>query len=101
MRAARRMSANGPRSRQISWRQPADCVSLGRAKADSPSPRNGSEHPFFQIGSRNIPRILQTGDGEWQDHLNRMELCIAARARPFGGCATGTGAAFYAKKRLA
>jgi len=37
------------------WRQPSDRVSLGRAKADSPSPRDGSKHPVSEIGSRTIP----------------------------------------------
>ena len=26
-----------------------------------------------------LPRFLQTGDGEWQDHLNGMGLCINVR----------------------
>jgi len=33
-----------------------------------PSPRNGSQYPVSQIGSRNIPRVVQTGDGECLEH---------------------------------
>ena len=35
----------------FSWRQSTNRVSLGRAKADSPSPRDGPQHPVPQIGS--------------------------------------------------
>src|SRR5260370_17913874 len=77
---------------QISWRQPANCVSLGRAQADSPSPRNGSKHPLSENGSRNIPRFFQTGDGECLDRENMMVLCIEERRRRSGGFAIATEA---------
>jgi len=32
-------------------------------KADSPSPRNGSQYPVSKIGSRTVPRFVQKGDG--------------------------------------
>src|SRR5437660_4992483 len=76
--------------RQIPWSKPSDCVSLGRTKADSPSPRNGSEYPVSQVGSRTIPRVLQTGDGECLNHGNTMGLFIDARTARFYGCAIGT-----------
>src|SRR5260370_39548767 len=75
--------------RQIPWSEPSDCVSLGRTKADSPSPRNGSEYPVSQVGSRAIPRVLQTGDGECLNHGNTMGLSIHARTARFCGCAIG------------
>src|SRR6267142_945572 len=87
--ASRRMSSNGQRSGQISWRQPTDGISLGRAKADSPSPRNGSQYPVSQIGSRNIPRVLQTGDGECLEHASTTELFINGLAPQSGGFAIG------------
>src|ERR1700730_14904851 len=36
------------RCSQISWSESADRVSLGRAEAGSPSPRNGSQHSISQ-----------------------------------------------------
>ncbi|HLK63256.1 MAG TPA: hypothetical protein VKU19_07440 [Bryobacteraceae bacterium] len=38
--------------------EPADGVSLGRAKADSPPPRDGSERPVSPVGSRTVPRAI-------------------------------------------
>jgi hypothetical protein len=72
---------------------PQDRISLGRAKADSPSPRNGSEPPVSQVGYRNIPRFIQTGDGEWLDPSNTMELYIAEWGQTSGGCVTENGTA--------
>src|SRR6266478_3988169 len=80
---------DGARSCQFSWSEPADRVSLGRAEADSPSPRNGSKHPVSQIGSRNIPRIIQTGDGECLEHVNTTEWFIGGLAPKSGGFAIG------------
>src|SRR5229473_7118740 len=76
--------------RQIPWREPSDCVSLGCTKADSPSPRNGSEHPVPQVGSRAIPRVLQTGDGECLNHGSMMGLSTLARMARSGGFDIGT-----------
>src|SRR5467141_4600790 len=91
--ASRRMSSNGQRSGQISWRQPTDGISLGRAKADSPSPRNGSQYPVSQIGSRNIPRVLQTGDGECLDRVSTMVSFTEEGRRCSGGFVIAIGAA--------
>src|SRR5262249_40235299 len=77
----------------LSWRESSDCVSLGRAKADSPSPRNGSKYPVPQIGPRNIPRVVQTGDGECLEQENTTASFIRARAAAFGGFATGIAVA--------
>jgi len=61
----------------------------GRAKADSPSPRNGSKYPVPQIGSRNIPRVLRTGDGECLEHASTKVLFIDGLAPKSGGFAIG------------
>src|SRR6202041_665762 len=74
---------------QISWRESSNCVSLGRAKADSPSPRHGSEHPFSSIGSRNISRVLQTGDGECLEHESTTAWFTGGLAHISGGFAIG------------
>jgi hypothetical protein len=50
--------------RDLSWRQAADGVSLGRAKADSPPPRDGPQHPVFEIGFASLPRAVQRRGGE-------------------------------------
>src|ERR1019366_4781114 len=47
----------------LPWRKPPDGVSLGRAKADSPSPCDGPKHPVPRIGSSAFPRAVQTGGG--------------------------------------
>ena len=52
-----------------------------------PHPRNGSEHPVPQIGSRDIPRFLQTGDGECLDRESTTVSFIGGMARRFGGFA--------------
>src|SRR6478609_669531 len=33
-------------------------------KADSPSPRDGPQHPILEIGVGALPRAVQTGGGE-------------------------------------
>ena len=63
---------------QFTWRERSNGVSLGRAKADSPSPRDGPKHPVPEIGSRALPRNFQTGGGRWQDRVNMMG-CISTR----------------------
>src|SRR5712691_10003516 len=88
-----RVTAHRSRRRSVPWRQHPNRVSLGRAKADSPSPRNGSEHPISEIGSRNIPRVFQTGDGEWLDRVSMMVCCISEVEPNSGGCGTGNGTA--------
>jgi hypothetical protein len=67
-------------------------VSLGRAKADSPSPRDGPKHPVSEIGSRALPRNIQTGGGNWQDRVNTMAPYTRAKtARSYGwSIETGT-----------
>jgi hypothetical protein len=86
----RNKSVDRQRSCQISWSESANCVSLGGAKADSPSPRNGSQHPVSQNGSRNIPRVLQTGDGECLGHESTMVWFIGGLAPKSGGFDIGT-----------
>jgi hypothetical protein len=49
-----------------------------------------SKHPVPQIGTRNIPRDLQTGDGEWLDQSRKMASCFAERAPNSCGCGIGT-----------
>src|SRR5713101_4699709 len=81
----RRMPVDSKASGKISWCESSNCVSLGCTKADSPSPRNGSEHPVPQVGSRAIPRVLQTGDGECLNHGSMMGLSTLARMARSGG----------------
>src|SRR5262245_57794835 len=83
------MSHDRSRCRAVPWRQFSNRVSLGRAKADSPSPRNGSQHPVLEVGFGAIPRKLQTRGGEWQDQVNMTVFCIDEAERGFGGCDTG------------
>jgi len=72
--------------------QRPNSVSLGRAKADSPSPRDGPKHPVLEIGSRALPRNIQAGGGNCQDRVNTIAPHTRARmARPYGwSIETGT-----------
>jgi hypothetical protein len=47
------------------------------------------KHPVSEIGSRTIPRAVQTGDGEWQDLVNTMVCFTKEVTAKSGGCATG------------
>src|SRR6202044_595491 len=89
----RRTPLDGATSCQFSWSERANCVSLGRAEADSPSPRNGSQYPVPQIGSRNIPRVLQTGDGECLDHACTTVLSFGEGKAGSGGFVIEIGTA--------
>ena len=60
---------------------------MGGAKADTPSPRNESEHPFPTIGSRAVSRNVQTRGGRWQDPGNMMALSTKEAVQKFSGCA--------------
>lgn len=62
------------------------CISLGRAKADSPSPGDGPKHPIPQVGSGALPRKLQTRSGKWEDGVNMTGASINAPTGPFFGC---------------
>src|ERR1035437_4488541 len=57
-------SAHGSRSRCVLGRQYPNGVSLGRAKADSPSPRDGPQHPILEMGFGALPCAVQTGRGK-------------------------------------
>jgi hypothetical protein len=87
----RRMPADRAASREVSWRQSAGCVSLSGAKADSPSPHDGPKHSIPEIGSRTLPRFVQTGDGEWLDGKSMTAVFIAERKPRSGGCTIATG----------
>ena len=52
------------------------------------------QYPVPQIGSRNIPRVLQTGDGECLDHECTTVLSFGERKAGSGGFVIGTGTAF-------
>ena|SRR5712672_2202077 len=77
-------------SSQISWCEFADRVSFGRAKADSPSPCNRPKYPISEIGSRNIPRVMQTGDGECLDCESTTVPLIGGRTHRSGGSGIAT-----------
>src|SRR5208337_939627 len=70
---------------EVPRRQPANGVSLGRAKADSPSPRDGPQHSIPEIGFGALPRAIQTGGGKWQDLENTTEVFFERRNRNSGG----------------
>ena len=48
-----------------------------------------SQYPLPQVGSRAIPRFIQTGDGECLNHGSRTGLSILARMAGFCGFDTG------------
>ena len=48
-----------------------------------------SQYPLPQVGSRAIPRFIQTGDGECLNHGSRTGLSILGRTARFCGCDTG------------
>jgi hypothetical protein len=58
-------------------------------KTDSPLPRNGTKHSVSAIGSRTIPRSIQTRGGEWQDQVSMMGSFIDVPTAGYGGCAIG------------
>src|SRR6266550_538931 len=60
----RRTSVDGSASCSVPWCKPANCLSMGRAKANSPFALNGPKYPLSQIRSRNIPCVFQTRDRE-------------------------------------
>ncbi len=88
----RRTSAQGSRSRCVLGRQRPNSVSLGRAKADSPSPRDGPQHPIPEIGSGALPRNIQAGGGNWQDRVNTMAPYTHAKMARSYGWSIETGA---------
>ena len=88
----RRTSAQGPRSRCVLGRQRPNSVSLGRAKADSPSPRDGPKYPIPQIGSGALPRNIQAGGGNWRDRVNTMAPYTRAKMARSYGWSIETGA---------
>ena len=51
------------------------CI-VGSSVSRFPSPGNGSQHPVFEIGFGLVPRVVQTGDGEWLDNDNTTVSCI-------------------------
>jgi hypothetical protein len=64
---------------------------LGGAKADSPSPRYGPKHPVLEIGSRVLPRVVQTGDGECLGDEITTVVCTEERRRKSGGYTIAIG----------
>ena len=87
-RAPHNCQGRGP----VPWRKLLDGVSLGRAKADSPSPRDGPEHSVLEIGSPAFSRAVSPRGGECHDRVNMTVFCIDGRRVRYGGCATATKA---------
>jgi excisionase family DNA binding protein len=69
-------------------------VYLWVERKHSPSSCNGTQHPVSEIGSRFIPRVVPTGDGECLDNENMTELSSVGRKVGSGGFATATAVAF-------